>query len=162
MGGAAGAAPGERRTENGEQNARQARDGRSVCTSDKAKLPNFQASNCPCTPGTSATCQKDAVGHIGQGALTRPGEQRTERAGPEGQTFHGYRTPLRGDGVTNGHLWKVNPVGFLKPKHGVRSPPCPTGPPGRTCALCARTARPQRCLLRYVLCALCVPLCSLW
>ena len=25
-----------------------------------------------------------------KGALTRPGERRTERAGPKGQTFHGY------------------------------------------------------------------------
>ena len=27
---------------------------------------------------------------FGGGALTRPGERRTERAGPQGQTFHGY------------------------------------------------------------------------
>ena len=35
-----------------------------------------------------------------RGGVAAPenGEQRTERAGPEGQTFHGYRTPLRGDG----------------------------------------------------------------
>ena len=32
-----------------------------------SKPLSFQASNCPCTPGTSATCQKDsAVGHIGR------------------------------------------------------------------------------------------------
>ena len=31
-------------------------------------------------------------------ANARPGERRTERAGPEGQTFHGHETPLRSDG----------------------------------------------------------------
>ena len=52
-----------RRTENREQNARQARDGEVVgCGAEphrenQASKPlNFQA-NCPCTPGTSATCQ---------------------------------------------------------------------------------------------------------
>ena len=34
------------------------------------------------------------------------------------------------------------------PKHGVRSPPCPYRPPGRTCALRTRTARP--CAALYV------------
>ena len=32
------------------------------------------------------------------GGLRHPGEQRTERAGAKRQTFHGYRTLLRGDG----------------------------------------------------------------
>ena len=41
-----------------------------------------------------------AVGHIGQGALTRPGERRTEN-----------RAPLRGDKVTDGLSWKINPAG---------------------------------------------------
>ena len=35
-------------------------------------------------------------------ANARPGERRTERAGPEGQTFHGHGTPLRGDGRGGG------------------------------------------------------------
>ena len=35
----------------------------------------------------------------------------------------------------------------ISPKRGVRSPPCSYRPPGRTCALRARTARPLRRLL---------------
>ena len=42
----------------------------------------------------------DAVGHIGQGAAcAAPGERKTERAGPKGQTFHGHGT--RGKRTTN-------------------------------------------------------------
>ena len=78
--------PGERRTENGEQNAptgrrvewcarafrshrRQGRRSRlqPLWLLQASKPLSFQASNCTCTPGTSATCQKDsAVGRIGR------------------------------------------------------------------------------------------------
>ena len=33
---------------------------------------------------------KGVLAHAGQGALTRPGERRTERAGAKRQTFHGH------------------------------------------------------------------------
>ena len=54
------------------------------------------------------------------------------------------------------NLLKRPPGGIaaLPPKHGVRSPPCPFRPPGRTCTLRARTARPSVAFLR-VLCVLC-------
>ena len=69
-------------TENRKQSARQARDKTIVVQRNQtSKHPSFQTSNCPCTGGTSATCQR---------ALTRPGEQRTERAGATRQTFHGH------------------------------------------------------------------------
>ena len=65
--------PGERRTENGEQNARQARDGRGRWEG-VGGLP----------------CGTDTKDHEEQGALTRPGERRTERAVAKRQTFHGH------------------------------------------------------------------------
>ena len=56
--------------------------------------------------------------------------------------------------MTDGLSWKINPAGLhrrtsKKPKRGVRSPPRPYRPPGRTCAFAH--ARPA---LRVVLCVL--------
>ena len=55
--------------------------------------------------------------------------------GQRGRTYRTYRT----------YRTAASPEDSpQKPKRGVRSPPCPYRPPGRTCALRARTARPLR------------------
>ena len=40
-------------------------------------------------------------------ANARPGERRTERAGPEGQTFHGHETPCEATGEKLG-AWLIS------------------------------------------------------
>ena len=81
--------------------------------------------------------------------------------GRRGRTHRTYRTAAnaalhndfagRPAGATGESV--VRGGGLPKPKRGVRSPPRPYRPPGRTCALRARTARPHRLLC--VLCVLC-------
>ena len=84
------------------------------------RLPDRRSRGVPCTmsspsprrgaPASPVRLIDCAVGHIGQGALTPPENRacrrkapnlprprRTERAAAKPQTFHGYRTPLRGD-----------------------------------------------------------------
>ena len=100
-------------TENGEQNApagrrvewcarafrshrRQGRRSRlqPLWLLQASKLLNFQASHSPCTPGTSATCQKDdEVGHIGH-------------IGPIGRGYAG--------GLPKTKAWRTKPAMLLQ------------------------------------------------
>ena len=104
----------EQRTENREQSARQARDGEIVGVWGGAppRKPSLQASKLPSfqlplhprhvydapsrRPQEIQEMQEIQERPCGGGAAGPPrrtenGEQRTERAGPKGQTFHGHR-----------------------------------------------------------------------
>ena len=104
--------------------------------SQTSKHPSFQTSTLPCTPGTSATCHNT-----------------TRRLSPLCTTA--LPSPRRGAPVSPASPESPEPgrgrVSAPSPKHGVRSPPCPYRPPGRTCALRARTARPcAACFVSFV------------
>ena len=98
--------------------------------------------------------EKGKWGGGGVAATPENGEQSVQARSAKPSTATENRTPLRGDKVTDGLSWKINPAGLhrrtsKKPKRGVRSPPRPYRPPGRTCAFAH--ARPA---LRVVLCVL--------
>ena len=84
-----------RRTENGERRTERPTSGRqrSRCASGvsrsvlyvlprRLRLPEWE---------TAVKPIRGRLPPTGQGALTRPGEQRTERAGAKRQPFHGHR-----------------------------------------------------------------------
>ena len=135
------------RTENRKQKTERAASARQ--NNRCAEKPNFQASKLPnfqlplhprhvCDVPTS-----DAVGHIGPIGRRLPPLSRTVCLSPRRGAPASPESPASPEHVVPGRvrLRRTN-----SPKHGVRSPPCPYRPPGRTCALCARTARPLRCL----------------
>ena len=73
----------ERRTENRERRTERAASARRIGHWGTARMGNRRLRRLKPIRGR--------LPPAGQGALTRPGEQRTERAGAKRQTFHGHR-----------------------------------------------------------------------